>query len=219
MNDILIAKKLTKEYSKNAVVKNVSLSLQEGDFSVILGPSGSGKTTLLNILSGLDRPTKGNVTLDGAEITNLNEDSLALLRRDKVGFIFQTFNLIATLNSLENIQLPLFPLGIGKKKMEETAYELLGLMGIEDKAEHLPGMLSGGEKQRVAIARALVNNPKIVFADEPTGNLDSKTGNEVIQLMKRLNKERGTTFLIITHNEEFSTLADRIFTMRDGVMR
>ena len=216
MNDILIARNLIKEYSDAQVVKNVSISIRQGEFSVILGPSGSGKTTLLNLLSGLDRPTSGKITLDGTEISGLNEDGLALLRREKVGFIFQTFNLIPTLTALKNIELPLFPNGIDKKDMEKRAYELLELMGMKDKANHFPGMLSGGEKQRVAIARALINKPKIVFADEPTGNLDSKTGGEVIKLLKRLNRERNMCFLIVTHNEGFISEADRVFRMRDG---
>ncbi len=216
MNDILIAKNIIKEYSDEQVVKNVSISIHQGEFSVILGPSGSGKTTLLNLLSGLDRPTSGKIALDGTEITGLNEDGLALLRREKVGFIFQTFNLIPTLTALKNIELPLFPNGIDKVDMEKRAFELLELMGMKDKANHFPGMLSGGEKQRVAIARALINKPKIVFADEPTGNLDSKTGGEVIKLMKRLNRERNMCFLIVTHNEGFISETDRVFRMRDG---
>ncbi len=216
MNDILTAKNLIKEYSDVQVVKNVSISIMQGEFSVILGPSGSGKTTLLNLLSGLDRPTSGKITLDGTEISGLNEDSLALLRREKVGFIFQTFNLIPTLTALKNIELPLFPNGTDKKDMEQRAYKLLELMGLKDKANHFPGMLSGGEKQRVAIARALINKPKIVFADEPTGNLDSRTGGEVIKLMKRLNRERNMSFLIVTHNEGFISEADHVFRMWDG---
>ncbi len=216
MNDILVAENIIKEYSDEKVVKNVSISIQQGEFSVILGPSGSGKTTLLNLLSGLDRPTSGKIALDGIEITGLNEDGLALLRREKVGFIFQTFNLISTLTALKNIELPLFPDGIDKVDMEKRAYELLELMGMKDKANHFPGMLSGGEKQRVAIARALINKPKIVFADEPTGNLDAKTGGDVIKLMKRLNRERNMSFLIVTHNEGIVSEADRVFRMKDG---
>ncbi len=216
MSEILIARNLIKEYSDIQVVKNISFCLQRGEFSVILGHSGSGKTTLLNLLSGLDQPTSGSVVLDGIEITGLDEDRLALLRREKVGFVFQTFNLIPTLTALENIMLPLFPTGMSREKMEESALELLALMGMKDKKNHFPGMLSGGEKQRIAIARALINKPCIVFADEPTGNLDCKTGMEVIGFMKRLNRERGTCFLIVTHNEEISSLADRIFRMEDG---
>jgi putative ABC transport system ATP-binding protein len=216
MNDLIIAKNLVREYSDIQIVKHVSISILQGEFSVILGPSGSGKTTLLNLLSGLDRPTSGKITLDGTEITGLDEDGLALLRRAKVGFIFQTFNLIPTLTALINIELPLYPAGVGKVEMEKRAYALLELMGMKDKANHFPGMLSGGEKQRVAIARALINNPRIVFADEPTGNLDTNTGGEVIKLMKRLNKERNMSFLIVTHNEGFSSEADRVFRMRDG---
>ncbi len=216
MSEILIARNLIKEYSGIHVVKNVSLSLNRGEFSVILGHSGSGKTTLLNLLSGLDRPTTGSVMIDGTEITGLDEDRLALLRREKVGFVFQTFNLISTLTALENIMLPLFPTGMNREKMEESAFELLTLMGMKDRKGHLPGMLSGGEKQRIAIARALINKPSIVFADEPTGNLDSETGRDVIVFMKRLNRERGTCFLIVTHNVEISSIADRVFRMKDG---
>ena len=216
MNDILIAKNLVKEYKDEQVVRNVSISIRYGEFSVIVGPSGSGKTTLLNLLSGLDKPTAGKITLDGIEITGLNEDGLALLRRKKVGFIFQTFYLIPTLTALKNIELPLYPNGVSKNEMEKRAYELIELMGMKDKANHFPGMLSGGEKQRVAIARALINEPMIVFADEPTGNLDSKTGGEVIKLLKRLNRERNMSFLIVTHNEGILSEADRTFRMRDG---
>ncbi len=216
MNDLLIARNLVKEYSDTQVVKNVNISIRQGEFAIILGPSGSGKTTLLNLLGGLDRPTAGKITLDGTEITGLDEDRLALIRREKVGFIFQTFNLIPTLTALKNIELPLYPDGVDKVDMEKRAYELLDLMGMNDKAHCFPGMLSGGEKQRVAIARALINRPKIVFADEPTGNLDSKTGGEVVKLMKRFNRERNMSFLIVTHNEGISSEADRIFRMRDG---
>ena len=216
MNEILTVKNLIKEYSDVQVVKNVSISIKQGEFSVIVGPSGSGKTTLLNLLSSLDRPTSGKIILDGTEITGLNEDGLALIRREKVGFIFQTFNLIPTLTALKNIELPLFPDRIDKKEMEMRAFDLLELMGMKDKANHYPGMLSGGEKQRVAIARALINKPKIVFADEPTGNLDSKTGGEVIKLMKRLNGEKNMSFLIVTHNEGILSEADRVFRMKDG---
>ena len=216
MNDILIAKNLVKEYKDEQVVRNVSISIRYGEFSVIVGPSGSGKTTLLNLLSGLDKPTAGKITLDVIEITGLNEDGLALLRRKKVGFIFQTFYLIPTLTALKNIELPLYPNGVSKNEMEKRGYELIELMGMKDKANHFPGMLSGGEKQRVAIARALINEPKIVFADEPTGNLDSNTGGEVIKLLKRLNRERNMSFLIVTHNEGILSEADRTFRMRDG---
>lgn len=216
MSEILIVRNLIKEYSNSQVVKNVSFSLHNGEFSVILGHSGSGKTTLLNLLSGLDQPTSGSVILDGIEITGMDEDRLALMRREKVGFVFQTFNLIPTLTALENIMLPLFPTGMRREKMEESAHEMLVLMGMKDRKDHFPGMLSGGEKQRIAIARALINKPRIVFADEPTGNLDSETGRDVIGFMKRLNEERGTCFLIVTHNVEISSMADRIFRMKDG---
>lgn len=216
MSDILMAKNLVKEYQDAQVVRSVSISIRYGEFSVIVGPSGSGKTTLLNLLSGLDKPTAGKIILDGIEITGLDEDELALLRREKVGFIFQTFYLIPTLTALKNIELPLYPKGVSRNEMEKRAYELIELMGMKDKANHFPGMLSGGEKQRVAIARALINEPKIVFADEPTGNLDSKTGGEVIKLLKRLNRERNMSFLIVTHNDGILTEADRTFRMRDG---
>jgi putative ABC transport system ATP-binding protein len=180
------------------------------------GPSGSGKSTLFSLLSGLERPDKGEVYLEEQPLSKLSEDELALLRREKVGFVFQSFNLIPTLTALENVEFPLYPIKSARRTSETRAKNLLHLVGLKDRMQHLPAKLSGGEKQRVAIARALINNPKIVFADEPTGNLDSATGNEIFQLIKRLNSSSKITFIVVTHDEGISLRADRAIYVKDG---
>lgn len=215
-NIILSCENLTKKYESLLVIDNISLSCAEGELLAIGGQSGSGKSTLLSLLSGLEYADAGEVCLDGQALSRLNEDNLALLRRDKVGFVFQSFNLIPTLTALENVEFPLFPIKLAKKDMEEKAVKLLELVGLKDRLRHLPAKLSGGEKQRVAIARALINNPKIVFADEPTGNLDSANGGEIFNLIKRLNKEMGITFILVTHDESLIAQADRIIRVKDG---
>jgi ABC-type lipoprotein export system ATPase subunit len=213
---ILEGMDLRKEYGTLCVVKGVSLTVEKGEFISIVGKSGSGKTTLLSLLSGLERSTNGRVILNGKDITAASEDELALFRRENVGFIFQSFNLIPTLSAWENVALPLFPVKMPEEKRRSRALDLLGQMEMEHRVEHLPSALSGGEKQRVAIARALINNPKIVFADEPTGNLDSKTGEAIMDILKNLHADNGMSLLMVTHDAELSKEADRTIRMQDG---
>jgi putative ABC transport system ATP-binding protein len=207
---------LSKKYGELEVVKGVSLAVKEGEFVCLVGKSGCGKTTLLSLLSGLEKPTKGKVTLDGREITASSEDELALFRRENVGFIFQSFNLIPTLSAWENVALPLFPIKMAGEERRQRATELLEKMELGHRIEHLPSALSGGEKQRVAIARALVNNPKIIFADEPTGNLDSSTGEAIMGILNKLHTEEGVAILMVTHEVELAKAANRLFRMKDG---
>jgi len=213
---ILSGTDLSKKYGNLEVVKGVSLSVSEGEFICLVGKSGCGKTTLLSILSGLEKPTQGKVNLDGREITASSEDELALFRRENVGFIFQSFNLIPTLSAWENVALPLFPLKITNEERRKRAVDLLGKMELGHRTEHLPSALSGGEKQRVAIARALVNHPKIIFADEPTGNLDSSTGDAIMNILNRLHQEEGVALLMVTHEDELAKTANRLIRMKDG---
>ncbi|RJQ57949.1 MAG: ABC transporter ATP-binding protein [Desulfobacteraceae bacterium] len=213
---ILSGKDLSKKYGDLEVVKGVSVSVKRGEFVCLVGKSGCGKTTLLSLLSGLERPTGGEVVLDGKEITRASEDELALFRRGNVGFIFQSFNLIPTLSAWENVALPLFPVKITGEERKRRATELLEKMELSHRIDHLPSALSGGEKQRVAIARALVNHPKILFADEPTGNLDSATGDTIIHILKRLHTEENVAILMVTHETELAKNADRLIRMHDG---
>jgi putative ABC transport system ATP-binding protein len=207
---------LSKKYGELEVVKGVSLSIDAGEFACLVGKSGCGKTTLLSLLSGLEKATKGRVILNGKEINGASEDSLALFRRENVGFIFQSFNLIPTLSAWENVALPLFPLKMTGEERRKQATELLDKMELGHRTEHLPSALSGGEKQRVAIARALVNNPKIIFADEPTGNLDSSTGEAIMNILNKLHKEEGVAILMVTHEDELARTANRLIRMKDG---
>ena len=213
---MLVGVNLTKTYGNLDVVKGASLAVKDGEFVALVGKSGCGKTTLLSLLSGLERPSKGQVMINGREITNATEDDLALLRRDNVGFIFQSFNLIPTLSAWENVALPLFPIRMPEGERRQRATELLEKMEMGHRLEHLPSALSGGEKQRVAIARALINHPKIVFADEPIGNLDSSTGAAIMAILNRLHVEQGMTMLMVTHEPELAKTADRVIHMQDG---
>ncbi|OGP89796.1 MAG: macrolide ABC transporter ATP-binding protein [Deltaproteobacteria bacterium RBG_16_48_10] len=213
---ILSGTDLSKKYGALEVVKGVSLTVHAGEFVCLVGKSGCGKTTLLSLLSGLEKPTQGKVSLDGREITSSSEDELALFRRDNVGFIFQSFNLIPTLSAWENVALPLFPIKMSSEERRLRATELLGKMELGHRIDHLPSALSGGEKQRVAIARALINNPKIIFADEPTGNLDSSTGEAIMGILNRLHKEEGVAILMVTHEDELAKTANRLIRMKDG---
>jgi putative ABC transport system ATP-binding protein len=213
---ILSGVDLSKKYGDLEVVKGVSLAIDTGEFVCLVGKSGCGKTTLLSLLSGLEKPTKGRVTLNGREINGASEDELALFRRENVGFIFQSFNLIPTLSAWENVALPLFPLKMTGEDRRRRATELLARMELGHRLEHLPSALSGGEKQRVAIARALVNNPKIIFADEPTGNLDSSTGEAIMGILNKLNTEEGVAILMVTHEVELAKSANRLIRMKDG---
>ncbi len=213
---ILTSTGLNKEYGSLRVVKEVSMTMETGEFIAIAGKSGSGKTTLLSLLSGLERPSSGRVVLDGKDITRASEDELALFRRRNVGFIFQTFNLIPTLTAWENVVLPLFPEKMTDQERRKKAMALLEQMEMGHRVDHLPSALSGGEKQRVAIARALVNKPKIVFADEPTGNLDSQTGEAIMNILERLHADNGMSLLMVTHDLDLAKGADRTIRMSDG---
>ncbi|HEX3110367.1 MAG TPA: ABC transporter ATP-binding protein [Thermoanaerobaculia bacterium] len=217
---MLSARDLTKEYqsgtSKLAVLKHVSFDIPQGSFVSIVGPSGSGKTTLLGLLAGLDTPSGGSVTIDGTDITRLSEDERALLRGEKVGFIFQTFQLIPTLTAIENVQVPLELRG--ENDAPERATSLLKRVGLADRMDHFPTQLSGGEQQRVAIARAFSNAPRILFADEPTGNLDGDTGARIVELLEELNRESGSTIIIVTHDITLAQRAGRMIRLKDGVV-
>jgi putative ABC transport system ATP-binding protein len=217
---MLTASDLTKEYqsgsSRLAVLKSVNFSIPQGAFVAIVGPSGSGKTTLLGLLAGLDTPSRGSVSLDGVDITKLSEDERALLRGQKVGFIFQSFQLIPTLTAMENVQVPLELRG--DANAEQRAEELLERVGLGDRFDHFPAQLSGGEQQRVAIARAFSNSPRILFADEPTGNLDGATGEKIVALLETLNRESGSTVVIVTHDVSLAERTHRVIRLKDGVV-
>jgi len=213
---ILSGTNLGKKYGNLEVVKGVTLSIRAGEFACLVGKSGCGKTTLLSLLSGLEQPTSGEVKLDGKEITRAKEDELALFRREHVGFIFQSFNLIPTLSAWENVALPLFPVKMNGDERKRRAVELLKKMDLAHRLDHTPSELSGGEKQRIAIARALINHPKIVFADEPTGNLDTATGETIMEILTRLHREEGVAILMVTHEAELAKTADRLIRMSDG---
>ena len=218
MSIILETNQLCKFYGTNEnqvkAVNNVNIQIKQGEFVAIIGKSGSGKSTLLHMLGGLDTPTKGNVVLSGKDMYQMNEDKLAVFRRRKIGFIFQAFNLVSSINVWENIVLPV---GLDGRKVDEVyVNDIISTLGIENRIHNLPNTLSGGQQQRVAIARALVARPEILFADEPTGNLDSKTSDEVIALLKMTAKKYGQTIVMITHDDEIAQVADRILIIEDG---
>jgi putative ABC transport system ATP-binding protein len=196
-------------------LRGINLTIHPGEFVAIMGPSGSGKSTLMHLLGCLDLPSDGVVQLDGKDITTLDEDTLAQIRGKKVGFVFQTFNLIPTLTAQENVELPLFFQGVPREKRRARAAELLRKVGLDGRLHHKPAQLSGGERQRVAIARALTNDPEIILADEPTGNLDSESGKAILELLAQLHRE-GKTIILVTHNPEAAAYAQRIVRIRDG---
>ena len=196
------------------MLRDVSFSIPQGAFVAIVGPSGSGKTTLLGLLAGLDTPTRGKVILDEADLTAMDEDERARLRGEKVGFVFQSFQLISTLTAVENVQVPLELRG--DAHAPERARELLARVGLGDRLDHFPTQLSGGEQQRVAIARAFANSPRILFADEPTGNLDSDTGAHIVELLEVLNRESKTTIILVTHDHTLAARAQRVIRLSDG---
>ena len=216
----LETEKLDKYYKTGErqvrALSDVSLKIKKGEFLSIMGPSGSGKSTLLNILGCLDRPTHGAVFLDNVNVTKVPEKSLYKLRKNKVGFIFQTFNLMPWLNAIENVELPMEGTKKLKTETRKRAAELLKTVGLAERAEHRPHKLSAGEQQRVAIARALANNPAIVLADEPTGNLDAKTKHEIVNLLSKLNREQGTTIIMVTHDSRMAARAGRMLFLNDG---
>jgi putative ABC transport system ATP-binding protein len=197
-------------------VRGISLKVRKGEFVAIVGASGSGKSTVLNMVGALDTPTKGSVFLDGKEITRLPESELARIRGKKIGFVFQTFNLYPTLDVFENIALPMRIHEFGEKEIEDKVKELAVLVGLENRARHLPAHLSGGERQRVAIARALSADPSMVLADEPTGNLDTKTSHEILELFGSLHKKQGKTIVLVTHEPDIAEYAERLIELKDG---
>jgi len=217
---MLVARELTKEFQSGShqltVLRDVSFAIPQGAFVAIVGPSGSGKTTLLGLLAGLDTPSHGTVILDGVDLRSLTEDQRARLRGEKVGFIFQSFQLIPTLTALENVQVPLELRGEGGATAR--AVELLTRVGLRDRMEHFPSQLSGGEQQRVAIARAFSNRPRILFADEPTGNLDATTGGRIVELIEELNRESGTSVVLVTHDLNLAGRAGRMIRLADGIV-
>ncbi len=217
---MLVARSLTKTFTSGAhpltVLRDVSFDVPDGAFVAIVGPSGSGKTTLLGLLAGLDTPTSGEVLLDGAPLHRLDEDARAKLRGDKVGFVFQSFQLIPTLTALENVQVPLELRG--DRGAAARARGLLERVGLGARLDHHPTQLSGGEQQRVAIARAFANHPKVLFADEPTGNLDGATGDNIVALLHELNRDEGTTIVLVTHDAALAERTQRVLRVRDGAL-
>jgi putative ABC transport system ATP-binding protein len=220
MDSIVIATDVRRRFGEGDAAVNalagVSVGFERGRFSAIMGPSGSGKSTLMHILAGLDRPTSGTVTLDGTEITGLDDAGLTRLRRDKLGFIFQFFNLIPVLTAEENVVLPLSIAGV--KPDAEWIERLIKTVGLDDRRTHRPSELSGGQQQRVAVARALASKPAVVFADEPTGNLDSKSSQEVLQLLRQSVDDLGQSVVMVTHDPEAASYADRLIVLRDGLV-
>jgi putative ABC transport system ATP-binding protein len=218
---LLEARHITKSYTVDSrvitVLDDVSLSVEAGTFLVIRGSSGSGKTTLLTLLSGLDRPTSGQVLIDDRDITAASEAELAPLRNQNIGFVFQSFHLVPSMTALENI---MFPAELRKDpEAEQRARRLLRQVGLEDRAHNLPGQLSGGEKQRIALCRAMINHPPLLFADEPTGNLDSRNGRKILEQLVDLKNTHGATLILVTHNPEIAGVADRVLTLQDGRLR
>jgi putative ABC transport system ATP-binding protein len=199
-----------------AALEGIDLRIERGEMVSIVGPSGSGKSTLLNLIGGLDRPTSGSIDIDGESVADLDDDSLTRLRRDKIGFIFQFFNLLPSLTCLENVALPMHLKGIGRKEIDQRARQLLDLVQLGPRIDHLPDELSGGERQRVAIARALAFSPPILLADEPTGNLDTRTGAEILALIRDLHTRLGATVLIVTHDPGVAESCPRTVTLRDA---
>ena len=200
------------------ILHGISLEVHKGEFVAIVGPSGSGKSTLMNMIGVLDRPTSGNYILDGIDVSAAKDKELSNIRNTKIGFVFQTYNLISRTTAIKNVELPMLYAGVSRQDRAKRAKELLELVDMADREKHLPEELSGGQKQRVAIARAMANNPAILLADEPTGALDSKTGRLVMDLFHKLNKEQGITIVLITHSPELASETDRIISLKDGVI-
>ena len=214
-----VRKDYTLGEMKVEALRGISLSIEQGEYVALMGPSGSGKTTLMNTLGCLDRPTDGSYLLNGQEVVTMSRDARARLRNRNIGFVFQSFNLLARTSALENVELPLlYALGVSGRQRRKRASAMLDRVGLADRMDHHPGQLSGGQQQRVAIARAMVNEPSILMADEPTGNLDSRTGKEVIGLLDDLNAEGGITVILVTHDQDIARNAKRILVLRDGLL-
>jgi len=221
MTAIVEAVNLKKTYMLGKVpveaLRGVNMKVESGDFLAVLGPSGSGKSTLLNLIGALDKPTEGKLLIEGVDVSTLNDNQLAGLRR-RVGFVFQFFNLIPRFTARENVELSMSIADIGRAERRKQAEDLLETVGLKERMNHKPAELSGGEQQRVAIARALANNPRFLLMDEPTGNIDSKTANEIMGLIKRINEEKGVTIIMVTHDQRLATQAKRMVQMFDGVI-
>ena len=217
----IILKDVTKTYHMGDTtvhaLAGINLEIAPGELTAIMGPSGSGKSTLMNILGCLDRPTSGSYSIEGLEVGKLNDDELAVMRNQKIGFVFQNFNLLPRMSALQNVALPMVYAGLPKAQRIERAEKALAMVGLEDRKHHRPNELSGGQRQRVAIARALVNDPAIIMADEPTGNLDSKSGNEIMDIFGELNSQ-GRTIILVTHEPEIAVYARRVLHVRDGIL-
>jgi len=217
MTDGIQTVSLSKQFANGVTaLTDISVGIGQGEFIALVGRSGSGKSTLMNILGGLDAPTSGSVSINGNMVDFRNRKNLIDLRRTQVGFVFQQFNLIPSLNAMENVAYPLLFNYAPREERNERAIRLLNMVGLGERADHLPHQMSGGEQQRVAIARAMAGNPSVILADEPTGNLDSKTSAEIYALMRQVNKERNVTFLIVTHERELASYCDRTIELRDG---
>jgi putative ABC transport system ATP-binding protein len=216
VSELLRTEALSKSFGAVTAVHNIYLHINSGEIVAIMGRSGSGKSTAMHLLAGLEQPSGGHVFYQGQDIAGLDEDALALWRRDNIGLVFQAFHLIPTLSALENVAFPLYPNSVPPTKRRQRAAARLEMVGLADRATHRPSRLSGGEQQRVAIARALINDPGLILADEPTGNLDSETGRDILALFHRLRDEAGVSFLVVTHDDEVAATADRVIRMKDG---
>ncbi|MGE4398980.1 MAG: ABC transporter ATP-binding protein [Campylobacterales bacterium] len=219
---VIEIKKLVKNYKTDAgeleVLKNLDITIEEGEFVALMGPSGSGKSTFMNILGCLDKPTSGKYVLNGTDVSLMDKDGLSRLRNNVIGFVFQGFNLLPRINLIDNVALPLVYAGVDKAQRSEKALQLLKSVGLEKYATHLPSQISGGQQQRVAIARALINSPKLLLADEPTGNLDTKTSIEIMDIFSALNKQNGITIVLVTHEHDIAEFATRQIHFRDGIV-
>jgi len=220
--DVIVTQNISKTYGKPPLqvyaLRETNLHIKQGDYIAIIGPSGSGKSTLMNLLGCLDKPSSGNIIIDGSDVSTLNENELARIRREKIGFIFQKYNLIPTLNAMENVELYLGFAGIDSQTRTKKAKELLEMVELSKRLTHKPSEMSGGEQQRVAIARALSNNPSIILADEPTGNVDTKSGDNIMRILEEVNK-RGETIIVVTHNMTIAQRAKRVLRIQDGEVR
>lgn len=221
MKPVIAVKNLSKVYQMGSTevkaLQTIDLDIYPNEFVALMGPSGSGKSTLMNLLGCLDTPSTGEYLLSGEQVSEMDDDDLATIRNRRIGFVFQTFNLLPRLSALENVALPLVYAGLNKQERHQRAREVLGLVGLSDRVDHTPNELSGGQRQRVAVARALVNDPTIILADEPTGNLDSKTSNEIMDMFEKLHNE-GNTIIVVTHEPDIAKHAQRVIKLRDGLI-